>query len=255
MRVEVTAIPNVPDIQPGDDLATVLGDCLANAGGVQTGDILCLAHKIVSKAEGNVVDLTTVSPSEEAMRLAETLNKDPAKIEVILGQSDHVVKSWKRPDQSEGTIICKHRLGFTSANAGVDESNIAGERSVITLPDDPDASAADLGRTLEARFGIRLGVVITDTFGRPWRLGQVNVAIGLYQVPAKLSQIGEVDAWGRPLSVTEPALGDELAAASGLVVTKAGKTPLVVFRGVDWTPDASACAQHLVRASREDMFQ
>ncbi|MEM6609436.1 MAG: coenzyme F420-0:L-glutamate ligase [Pseudomonadota bacterium] len=255
MSVEVTAIPGVPDIRPGDDLANILGDCLQEACGVRDGDILCLAHKIVSKAEGNVVDLTTIAPSKQAINLAADLNKDPAKVEVILGQSDRVVKSWRRPGQAEGTLICQHRLGFTSANAGVDQSNAEGDNTVITLPDDPDASAAALGRALEARFAVRLGLVITDTFGRPWRLGLVNVAIGLYQVPAKVSEIGQLDAWGRPLSVTEPALSDELAAASGLVVTKSGKTPLVLFRGVNWTPDAGARAHHIVRAKQEDMFQ
>ncbi|MEM6391138.1 MAG: coenzyme F420-0:L-glutamate ligase, partial [Pseudomonadota bacterium] len=125
----------------------------------------------------------------------------------------------------------------------------------ITLPDDPDASARRLGRALEARFGVTLGVVITDTFGRPWRLGQVNVAIGLYRVPAKTSDVGGVDAWGRTLSVTEPALSDELAAASGLVVAKAAKTPLVLIRGVAWDTHDTTSARDILRASTEDMFR
>jgi coenzyme F420-0:L-glutamate ligase/coenzyme F420-1:gamma-L-glutamate ligase len=253
--MQITAVAGVPDIRPGDDLAQMLGDCLEQAGGLKDFDILCVAHKVVSKAEGNVVDLAKVQPSDEAKALAADLNKDPAKVEVVLGQSSRVVKSWRRPDQNEGTIICEHRLGFISANAAVDESNAEGAGTVITLPDDPDASAQRLGRALEKRFGVTLGVVITDTFGRPWRLGQVNVAIGLFRVPAKTSDIGGLDAWGRPLSVSEPALCDELAAASGLVIAKAAKTPLVLMRGANWTPQDTTSARDILRASKEDMFR
>lgn len=252
MSVTLTAVQGIPDIKPGDDLAAILGDALVN--GLQDGDILCLAHKVVSKAEGNVIDLSKVSPSARAIDLAAELNKDPAKLEVVLSQSSRVVRYWRREGQEHGTIICQHKLGFISANAAVDESNTEAN-TVITLPDDPDASAAALGRALEDRFGVQIGVVITDTFGRPWRLGQVNVAIGLWRVPAKTSDIGGLDAWGRPLSVTEPAFSDEIAAASGLVIAKAAKTPLVLIRGVEWTSDNTASARQILRAQQEDMFR
>lgn len=253
--VEITAIPGVPAIQPGDDLAALLGDCLAAAGGLHKGDILAIAHKVVSKAEGNVVDLGSVTPSLEALRLAGELNKNPAKVEVVLGQSTRVVRAFKHPKANEGTLICEHRLGYISANAAVDESNTEGDNTVITLPEDPDASARRLGRALEDRFSAEIGVVITDTFGRPWRLGQVNVAIGLYRVPAKTSDVGGKDAWGRELSVTEPALSDEIAAASGLVVRKAAKTPLVRIRGLDWAPQEQTSARDILRDKGEDMFK
>lgn len=253
--IEITPISGFPDIRPGDDLVGVLGDCLEAAGGLQEHDILCIAHKVVSKAEGNVIALGSVTPSAEAQKLADELCKDPAKVEVVLSQSNRVVRAFKRPEQNEGTLICEHKLGFISANAAVDESNTEDDNTVITLPDDPDHSAAHLGKALEARFGVHLGIVITDTFGRPWRLGQVNVAIGLYRVPAKTSDIGGVDAWGRPLSVTEPALSDELAAASGLVVKKAAKTPVVLIRGLDWRPKTETRARDILRASKEDMFR
>ncbi len=252
--IELRAIEGVPDIVPGADLPKILGDCLEDHGGLHAGDVVCLAHKIVSKAEGNVIRLDGVEPSHQATTLADKLNKDPRKVEVILGQSNRVVKSWKRPDQNEGTMICEHRLGHISANAAVDESNTEAG-SVITLPDDPDRSARQIGERLEQRFDCQVGVVITDTFGRPWRLGQVNVAIGLYRVPAKTSEIGGEDAWGRVLSVTEPALSDEIAAATGLVVTKAAKTPMVVIRGLDWTPQANSSAKNLLRSNSEDMFR
>ncbi|SFR12416.1 coenzyme F420-0:L-glutamate ligase [Poseidonocella sedimentorum] len=254
MSVTLTALPGIPDIAPGDDLAAILGDALEAAGGVAPGDILCLAHKIVSKAEGCVIRLADVTPSPRALELAAELNKEPEKVEVVLRQSRRVVRAFKRPAQTHGTMICEHKLGLISANAAVDESN-ADPGTVITLPDDPDASARGLGEALAARFGMPLGVVITDTFGRPWRLGQVNVAIGLHLVPAKASEIGNTDAWGKPLVVTEPALCDEIAAASGLVVQKAAKTPAVLFRGVDWTPDPSAAAAQILRPIEEDMFR
>lgn len=254
-EVRLSAIPGVPDIRPGNDLARIIGDAIAASGGLEDGDIVCVAHKIVSKAEGKVIDLASVAPSPEAERLARELNKNPAKVEVVLGEAARIVRAFKRPEQNEGTLICEHRLGFISANAAVDESNLEGSDSVLTLPQDPDASAARLGEALEARFGVTLGVVITDTFGRPWRLGQVNVAIGLYRVPAMTSDIGGVDAWGRPLSVTEPAFSDELAAASGLVISKAAKTPVVLFRGLDWVPATHTSARDILRESKEDMFR
>ena len=255
-EVQITAIAGVPDIAKGDDLGAIFGDCLAKGGyGLSDGDILCVAHKVFSKAEGNVINLADVTPSHEAQELARDLNKNPRKVEVILRQSRRVVRAFKRQEQNEGTMICEHRLGFISANAAVDESNAEDENTVITLPDDPDVSARRLGKALESRFGCTIGVVMTDTFGRPWRLGQVNVAIGLHRVPAKHSEIGSADAWGRPLSVTEPALSDEIAAASGLVVKKAAKTPLVLFRGVEWRPFEVTSARDILRASQEDVFR
>jgi coenzyme F420-0:L-glutamate ligase/coenzyme F420-1:gamma-L-glutamate ligase len=254
--VSLTAIPGVPDVKPGDDLAQILGDCLAASGhGVQEGDVLCIAHKVFSKAEGNIVRLADVTPSDEAVKLAEELNKDPRKVHVILGQSARVVRSFKRPEQNEGVMICEHRLGFISANAAVDESNAEGDDTVITLPDDPDASARALQHAIQKRFGVRVGVVMTDTFGRPWRIGQVNVVVGLADVPATTPEQGNTDAWGRPLAVTEPAFADEISAASGLVVRKAAKTPLVLFRGLEWTPKENSSAGDILRARQEDMFR
>ena len=253
--MDISAIPGVPDIQPGDDLPRLIGEALVASGGVCAGDVLAIAHKVVSKAEGAIVDLGTVHPSEEARRIARELNKRPEKVEVILGQSSRVVRAFKRPEQNEGTLICEHRLGFISANAAVDESNIDTADTVITLPADPDASARSIGTALEARFGVPLGVVITDTFGRPWRLGQVNVAIGLYRVPARRSEVGGNDAWGRPLLVTEPAFADEIAAASGLVITKAAKTPLVRFSGLNWDPSDTTSARDMLRPTEEDQFK
>lgn len=252
MGIELTPVPGIPDIQPGDDLAAIIGDALAPMG-LKNGDILTSAHKIFSKAEGQVVALADVTPSAEALRYADELNKDPRKVEVILRESTQVVRAFRHPHQNEGVMICAHRLGFISANAAVDESNTGSYETVILLPKDPDASARRLRDALQARFGVRLGVVITDTFGRPWRLGQVNVAIGLAGVPATIHEGGNTDAYGRPLAVTEPAFADEIATASGLVVAKAARTPVVRFRGLEW-PDSTDKAADILRPSKENVF-
>lgn len=250
------AVPGIPDIRPGDPLTEILGDALEAAELVPVdGDVLCLAHKIVSKAEGAVVRLAEVTPSEAALDYAQRLNKDPAKVEVVLRESRAVLRAFRHPGRDEGTMICEHRLGFIAANAGVDASNAEEAGTVITLPRDPDASLAALVAGLGARFQARIGAVMTDTFGRPWRLGQVNVAIGLAQVPPTRREQDGPDAWGRPLMVTEPAFADEIAAASGLVIRKAAKTPAVLVRGLDWLPEPRASAQQLLRATKEDMFR
>ena len=253
--VSIFPIYGVSDINVGDNLAIIIGDCLEKSfNEVIDGDIICIAHKIFSKAEGNIYDLKDVSPSEEAISFAKKLNKDPRKVEVILNQSTRVIRAFKREDQNEGVMICEHRLGFISANAAVDESNVSGTEKVITLPDNPDLSSRNLQIELQNRFKVRLGVVMTDTFGRPWRLGQVNVAVGLAGVPATKKEQGNLDAWGKALFVTEPAFADEISAASGLVIKKASKTPIVLFRGLEWNHHDSH-GSDLLRKQEEDMFR
>jgi len=252
MGLELTPVLGIPDIEPGDDLAAIIGDALADIG-LMAGDIITSAHKIFSKAEGQVVALADVVPSAEAQRYAADLGKDPRKVEVILRESARVVRTFRHAHQNEGVMICQHRLGFISANAAVDESNTGTDETVILLPKDPDASARKLRDALQARFGVRVGVVITDTFGRPWRLGQVNVAIGLAGVPATVHEGGNADAYGRPLAVTEPAFADEIASASGLVVAKAARMPVVRFRGLEWQTSTDKAAD-ILRPSKENVF-
>ena len=255
LDLSVRAIPDVPDIVEGDDLAAIVGDCLVASGNAPVdGDILCVAQKVFSKAEGCIIALDGVTPSVEAQKYAQELGKDARKIEVVLRESTEVVRAFRHSQDNEGTMICRHRLGFISANAAVDESNFAQTDAVMTLPPDPDQSVARMQKALVDRFACQIGVVMTDTFGRPWRIGQVNVAIGLAGVPATLREQGNEDAWGRTMKVTEAAFADELAAASGLVVRKAGKTPVVLFRGLDWTPTQSGSAD-LLRRKQEDMFK
>ena len=254
-RISIQAIPGIPDIQNGDDLAQIVGDALIASGhDPEDGDILCIAQKVFSKAEGCIIPLDSVTPGTQAIRYAEELGKDARKVEVVLSESTEVVKAFRHPGKDSGTMICRHRLGFISANAAVDESNFEEQEAVMTLPHDPDASVQRMQEALLARFGCRIGVVMTDTFGRPWRIAQVNVAIGLSGVPATIKEQGNCDAWGRPLTVTEAAFADELAAASGLVVKKAGKTPVVLFRGLEWAPTPSS-HKDLLRVKQEDMFR
>ena len=256
MRAQLIALPGLPEVAAGDDLAALIGAALEAEGlALSAGDVVTIAHKVVSKAEGRVRKLADVVPGEEALAYAGRLNKDARKVQVVLDESVAVLRAFRHPGADEGTMICEHRLGLISANAAVDESNTAGEGEAILLPLDPDASAARIRAGLEARFGGPLGVVITDTFGRPWRKGQVNVAIGLSGVPATRPEAGNRDARGRALRVTEPAFADEVAAASGLVIGKAAQTPVVVFRGLDWSLNETARAGDLLRARTEDMFR
>ncbi len=254
--VSVTAVPGLPEITPDSDLPRIIGDALVAANTPpQDFDVLVVAQKVVSKAEGLLVDLNSVEPSEEAQNLARELSKDARKIEVVLRESNRVVRTFKHPHSNEGTMICEHVSGHISANAGVDQSNIGGEDVALLLPRDPDSSARTLHMALTERFGCKFGLVISDTFGRPWRMGQVNVAIGAAGLPALKNEIGSLDAHGREMAVTVPAFGDEIAAASGLVVNKSSQTPLVLIRGLNWKVEEEGQASDLVRTKSEDMFR
>ena len=252
--ISITALSNFPDVREGDDICEIICRCLdLDNISLLDDDVVCVAHKIVSKAEGRVVALSNVTPSEQALCYAKKLNKDPRKVEVILNESKKVLRNFKHEGQNEGVMICQHRLGFISANAGIDESNVEQIDQVLLLPLDPDKSASKLRVELEKRYEKKIGIVITDTFGRPWRLGQVNVAIGLSGIPCTISERGNIDAYGRKLSVTEPAFCDEIAAASGLITSKAGKTPVTIFRGLSWRKWDGKIVD-ILRSEKENMF-
>ncbi len=256
--VSIEAVPGLPDIRPGDDLAALIAGALDRAGIVLVdGDIVVVAHKVVSKAEGRIVALADVAPGARADRLAGEVGKDPRKVEIILRESADVLRTAYHPGAGTGVLITRHRLGFVSANAGVDESNVgpgtdAGD-SIVLLPEDPDASARGLRAHLEAHFDARVGVVITDTFGRAWRVGLVNVAIGIAGVPARIDLRGQNDAYGRPMHASMPAFADEVAAASGLASGKTDMTPVTIVRGLDWIESTDTAAA-LLRPAAEDLF-
>jgi coenzyme F420-0:L-glutamate ligase/coenzyme F420-1:gamma-L-glutamate ligase len=252
MVVTLSAIADVPLVQPRDDLAGLLiSACERSALIPADGDVLVVAQKVVSKAEGRYVDLAAVVPSVRAQKLAVEVNKDPRLIEVILRESRRVVR-W-RP----GVLIVEHRLGFVLANAGVDRSNIdpqAGIEPVLLLPHDPDGSAAKLLTRFTAHFRKILAVIIIDSWGRAWRRGTVGVAIGAAGLPALKDLRGRPDLFGRELRVTQTGFADEIAAAASLLMGQADEgMPAVLVRGLAWT-GAVAPAAALIRASDEDLF-
>lgn len=247
------SVPGIPEIQSGDPLADIIAQAMiGHSLEPEDGDILVLAHKIVSKAEGRLFDLAKVTPSQQAIELAREIRKDPAKVELILRESSEIIKIKPPREDRESVVICRHRLGFIMANAGVDESNVSG--GALLLPENPDRSAQSLCAAWRERFGARIGVIITDSFGRPWRQGLVNIAIGLAKVPALVDLTGTTDHHGRVLQATIPAFADEVAAASGLLMHKAGRTPVVLVRGLHW-PDTEDRATDIPRPATEDMFR
>lgn len=251
--VSLIAIPDIPLIEPGDDLADVLLAALDAAGlRLEAGDILVIAQKIVSKAEGRYVDLDTVKPSERAVELARQVGKDPRHVELVLAESEEIVKA------GPNVIVAAHRLGFVMANAGIDESNIdhgEGDGRVLLLPRDPDGSAALLKERLDAAYGVSIGVVINDSFGRPWRNGVVGVALGAAGVPALVDRVGSRDLFGRAMTVTEIAVADELASAASLMMGQVAEgRPAVLIRGFALdAPHLPASA--LIRSRERDMFR
>jgi coenzyme F420-0:L-glutamate ligase / coenzyme F420-1:gamma-L-glutamate ligase len=249
-RIELIGLPDLPLIEPGDDLAAMIAAALDRNGLAPAGDdVLVIAHKIVSKAEGRLVDLGSVKPSERAQKLAAQTAKDPRLVEVILSESTRIVRS--RP----GLLIAEHRLGYVMANAGVDQSNVAADRRVLLLPLDPDASAEGLRQRLCARFGCALAVIINDSFGRAWRHGTVGIALGVAGLPALRDLRGEPDLFGRKLQVTVVGFADEIAAAASLIMGQAAeKLPVVLVRGLTWK-EAPSPARSLIRPAAEDLFR
>jgi coenzyme F420-0:L-glutamate ligase/coenzyme F420-1:gamma-L-glutamate ligase len=250
--VTLTALAGLPLVAPGDDLAALLAKAVRRMRIVpEDGDILVVAQKVVSKAEGRIVDLGTVVPSPRAIALAKEVAKDPRLVEIILAESSEVVRHRK------DVLIVAHRLGFVMANAGVDQSNVTGEggECVLLLPRDPDASAAALKTKLDAAFSAKLGVIINDSFGRAWRHGVVGVALGAAGVSSLRSLVGTPDLFGRKMQVTEVAVADEIAAAASLLMGQAAEgQPAVHVRGlVCNTPALPAAA--LLRPKSMDLFR
>ncbi|HVH72276.1 MAG TPA: coenzyme F420-0:L-glutamate ligase, partial [Candidatus Dormibacteraeota bacterium] len=213
----------------------------------EDGDILVVAQKVVSKAEGHVVSLATVAPSAKAQALAGQLTRDARAMELVLRESRRILRS-------DRVLITETHHGFVCANAGVDHSNVPGEDSVTLLPSDPDRSAEQLAAAMHVKTGKRVAVIISDTFGRPWRLGLTNVAIGAAGLPVLLDLRGTEDREGKPLTATVLAVADELASAAGLLMGKSEGRPAVVIRGYQYKP-ASERAASIIRPASEDLFR
>jgi coenzyme F420-0:L-glutamate ligase/coenzyme F420-1:gamma-L-glutamate ligase len=241
--LELRAVPGLPEVRPGDDLAALI----AGAAELRSGDVVAIAHKVVSKREGRIVRLADVTPGERALALAAEHGKDPRHVEVVLSETAELVRA------DAGRLICRTRHGFVCANAGVDASNAAEPDSLVLLPVDPDASA----RALRAALPGRPAVVITDSFGRAWRNGQLEIAIGIAGLAPLEDWRGLADSVGRELHATVIAIADEAAAAADLVRTKNSREPAVVIRGLGRhvTEDDGPGVAALIRPWELDLFR
>jgi coenzyme F420-0:L-glutamate ligase/coenzyme F420-1:gamma-L-glutamate ligase len=255
-RLEVTAVPGVPLVGRGDDVPALVARALAGAGiALADGDVLVVTSKLLSRSEGRFFEIPKVEPSARAVELGAAIGKDPRVVELILRESIGISR------QSRGVLVVRHRLGFIAANAGIDASNAVPPDAppgsgpwALLLPTDPDASARAVRARLEADSGARVGVVISDSFGRPFRLGTVGAAIGVAGLPPVWDRRGELDLFQRPLEITMTALADQVAAAADLVAGQAAEgRPLVHVRGLKWDPTDRGAAD-LVRDPREDLY-
>jgi len=245
VTVELHAVTGMPEVKPGDNLAALVS---SGARTLQSGDVVVVAQKVVSKAEGRLVHLSSVGVSARAQDLADRLGADPRLVQVVLDESVRIVRE-------ERVLITETRQGFICANAGVDRSNLPGEDTVTLLPLNCDRSAQDLRNGLAALTGVDVAVIISDTFGRPWRLGLINVALGVAGMPALIDHRGLRDDFDAPLRSTVVAIADEIAAAAGLVMGKSRRIPAVIVRGFDPTNAGQGAGRDLIRPPALDLFR
>jgi len=243
-RLELIGVDGLPEVNPGDDLAELIAARIR----LVAGDVVVVAQKVVSKSEGRMRRLGDVVASDEAVRLTRDLiaQPDPRFVQVVLDESVRVLRTAR-------VLITETRQGYVCANSGVDHSNIPGSDVVTLLPEDPDASAARLCDRLRKISGVEVGVIVSDTFGRPWRLGIVNVALGVAGLPALVDYRGRPDDAGKVLRATVLAVADEVAASAGLVMGKTRRTPVVVVRGLKL--EGSGRGKDLIRPAAEDLFR
>ncbi|HKV89304.1 MAG TPA: coenzyme F420-0:L-glutamate ligase [Candidatus Dormibacteraeota bacterium] len=241
---ELAAVAGLPEVVPGDDL----GHLICRQATLRSGDVLVVAQKIVSKSEGRLVDLKSVTATDKAVAIASRLiaSPDPRMVQVVLNESVRIVRS-------ERVLITETRHGFVCANGGVDHSNVGGVDVLSLLPLDPDASAARLRARIRELANVDVGVIVSDTFGRPWRVGIVNVALGVSGIPSAIDLRGSLDDAGQPLHATVLAIADDLASAAGVVMGKTERAPVVIVRGLELDGDGTGA--ELIRPADEDLFR
>jgi len=248
-EIRIIPVPGIPEVRPGDDLNALMIAALEQRGlALEDGDVLVVAQKIVSKAEGYLVQLSEVEPSQFARDYAERTGKDARHVETVLREAKRIVR------MERGVLIVETKHGFVCANAGVDTSNVEGAETIALLPPDPDASARRIRDGLERRYGVRLAVIISDTFGRAWREGHTNIAIGLAGMLPMQDYVGQDDVFGYTMRVTTICIADELAGAAELVQGKVKQVPLAVLRGVEYVP-GEGTLEMLVRPIERDLFR
>jgi len=251
-ELRLLAIPCFPSVRAGDDLAQLTVQALSRAElQLRSGDVLVFAQKVVSKSEGRLVELRTVTPGSRALELARIVHKDARLVELVLRESRRIVRA------KQDVLIVEHRLGFIMANAGIDQSNVSepSRECALLLPEDPDSSARGLHERLAVLSGSEVGIVISDSFGRPWRLGTVGVAIGCAGLPAIIDLRGRRDLYGRPLRVTTVGHADEIASAASILMGQADEAqPVVLIRGLAAKAPAQP-AVALIRSAQEDLFR
>ena len=249
-EVRVIGVQGMPEIKPGDDLPGSLMDAAQRQGTpIEAGDVVVVTQKVVSKAEGRVISFGPIEPSPLALTITEGYRRDPRHTEIILRESERIVR------MDRGVIISQTRHGFICANAGIDASNIPGSDTVCLLPLDSDASARSIRDAVKAGLGVQVAVIVSDTFGRPWRNGATNVAIGVAGFDPMLSYVGQEDSHGNLLHTTEIAVADELAATAELVTGKVEGVPVTIIRGYPYLPMEDASIQRLIRTGEKDLFR
>ena len=248
-QLQVIGIVGLPEVRPGDDLPPLIIEAARKQGtAIQDGDVLVVTQKVVSKAEGRLVNLAEVQPSAHAREVAKATGKDSRLVEVILRESRRIVR------QEGPVLITETKHGFVCANAGVDASNVGGGDLVALLPEDPDRSAESIRRAIQEKAGVSVAVIVSDTFGRPWREGHTNVAVGLAGMRPLLDYVGQRDSFGYELRVSTMAVADELAAAAEPVMGKLSRIPVVIVRGFAFEPGAGT-ARELIRPPERDLFR
>jgi coenzyme F420-0:L-glutamate ligase/coenzyme F420-1:gamma-L-glutamate ligase len=247
-EIRILPLRGIPEVREGDDVAQMIIEAAGSEPGVREGDVVVVTQKIVSKAEGRVVRLDSVTPSAEAERLAVETEKDPRLVELILQESASIVR------QRGPILITETRHGFVCANAGIDASNVGPEGTVCLLPADPDASAQAIRGAIRDAIGGDVAVIISDTFGRAWREGHTNVVVGLAGMLPFADYVGQVDSFGYELRVSTLCVADELAGAAELVMNKLDGVPVAIVRGFDY-PKGEGTARQIIRAKENDLFR